>query len=76
MLSPHELARFLVLVNAPETADVPSPDLEALVEHDLVRCVAKSGERVEIRVTPSGADLLARLSRTGRPGSAVVTKRA
>lgn len=77
MLSPHELARLLVIVNAPETANVPSPDLEALVEHDLVRCVAHNGERVEVRVTPFGADLLARLSRTGAgPAAAAAAKRA
>ncbi|WP_206952159.1 hypothetical protein [Trinickia acidisoli] len=75
MLSPHELAQLFVIVHAPETADIESPDLEALVERDLVQWVARSGDRTEFRVTPHGADVLARLMRTGS-GSCATTKHA
>ncbi|MGG1943446.1 hypothetical protein AB1286_01365 [Trinickia sp. NRRL B-1857] len=65
MLSPHELAQLFVIVYEPETADTASPELEALVEHDLIQCVSAPGERAALRVTPHGAEVLARLSRTG-----------
>lgn len=65
MLSPHELAQLFVIVDEPETADTASPELEALVEHDLIQCVTSPGEPTALRVTPLGAEVLARLSRTG-----------
>lgn len=75
MLSPHELAQLFVIVDEPETADIASPELEALVEHDLVQCVAAPGERTELRVTPYGAEVLARLTRTGWRSAATATRR-
>lgn len=65
ILSPHELAQLFVIVDEPETADTASPELEALVEHDLIQCVTSPGEPTALRVTPLGAEVLARLSRTG-----------
>jgi hypothetical protein len=65
MLSPHELAQLFVIVDEPETVDTASPELEALVEHNLIQCVARPGEGTALRVTPHGAEVLARLSRTG-----------
>jgi hypothetical protein len=65
MLSPHELAQLFVIVYEPETADIATPELEALVEHDLIQCVTGPGERTALRVTPHGAEVLARLARTG-----------
>ncbi|MGN6319099.1 hypothetical protein [Trinickia sp.] len=65
MLTPHELARLFVIVHTPHAEAVVSPETEALVEQDLVRCVARGGERIELRVTPQGAEVLARLTRNG-----------
>ena len=62
MLTPHELARLFVIVDAPESADAASPELEALVEHELVQCITRTGESVELRLTPRGAQALARLA--------------
>lgn len=70
MLTPHELARLFVIVHAPEAADATSPDVKALVEHDLVQCVARNGQRVEIRVTQHGAQVVARLAGDGAPSAA------
>lgn len=61
MLTPHQLARLFVIIDAPETADIASPDLDALVQQELVRCVARIGEPVEIRLTERGTQVLARL---------------
>jgi hypothetical protein len=63
MLTPHQLARLFVIVDAPKAADAAGPEIEALVEQDLVQCVAGAGEAVELRVTPRGAQVLARLAR-------------
>lgn len=65
MLTPHELARLFVIVHTPDAEAVVSPEIEALVEQDLVQCVARGGERIELRVTAQGAEVLARLARNG-----------
>lgn len=75
MLTPHELAKLFVIVDALESADAASPELEALVEHELVQCVTRIGESVELRLTPRGAEVLARLAR-GTPPSGKAASRA
>ncbi|TAM50475.1 MAG: hypothetical protein EPN57_22055 [Paraburkholderia sp.] len=67
MLTPHELAQLFVIVNAPVAAHAASPELETLVEQDLVQCVARIGESIELRVTARGAEVLARLARGAAP---------
>ncbi len=74
MLTPHELAQLFVIVHAPETANAASPEIEALVEHDLVQRVTRTGDGVEIRVTPAGEEVLARLARGGRRSTAQPAK--
>lgn len=63
MLTPHELAQLFVIVHTPDAAATVSPEIETLVEQDLVQCVSRSGEHIELRVTPQGAAVLARLAR-------------
>lgn len=65
MLTPHELAHLFVIVHTPDAVAAVSPEIEALVEQDLVQCVGRSGERIELRVTPQGAEVLARLGGIG-----------
>lgn len=73
MLTPHELAQLFVIVNAPATADAANPELETLVEQDLVQCVARAGEPIELHVTARGAEVLARLARSAAPSQTPAT---
>lgn len=63
MLTPHELAQLFVIVHASEGADPDNPELDALVELDLVQRVVLHGGRMEVRVTSHGTEVLARLAR-------------
>ncbi|HEX7684916.1 MAG TPA: hypothetical protein VF446_15505 [Trinickia sp.] len=74
MLTPHELAQLFVIVHAPETANAASPEIEALVEHDLVQRVARAGDGIEVRVTPAGEKILTRLARDIRRSPALPAK--
>lgn len=63
MLTPHQLAQLFVIVHAHEAADADNPELDALVELDLVQRVVRHGGRMEVRVTSHGTEVLARLAR-------------
>lgn len=61
MLTPHQIASLFVAMNAPEKADVDSPDLISLVEKRLVQ-YAHEFDKPRVYLTPEGIDLAARLT--------------
>ncbi|WP_150699677.1 hypothetical protein [Pandoraea terrae] len=63
MLSPHEFATLMLLKDAPDQVDMTRPDLEALLERQLVELDRLASGHQRPRVTARGHHLLQRVER-------------
>lgn len=64
LLSHHEIAILLLLLNAPAQIARGDPDAMALQQANLVEQVSASADDERLRLTPAGAELLRRLVTT------------
>ncbi|CAG9187372.1 hypothetical protein [Cupriavidus pinatubonensis] len=63
MLSPHEIAKLLLLQETTEVEELDPADLGALVERQLVTLEKRSSSHVRPRLTSRGDALLKAVSR-------------
>ncbi|HTI18201.1 MAG TPA: hypothetical protein VL598_11105 [Trinickia sp.] len=63
MLSPHEFATLLLVKDAPNQVDMNREELDALLEHQLVRLENLASGHRELRLTESGDSALKAIKR-------------
>lgn len=58
MLSPHEFATLMLVIDSPEQVEMDRPELDQLLERQLVELESLGGGHQQLRVTREGQHLM------------------